>query len=105
VKGQLPGAFLDGYNATIMAYGQIRFGKTLTMKIDSQLTSISDDLDVDLGNAATGLQGVCCMISENKKMMRIEGSNKRFVRKRFVRKRGFNKWRFKKKDLKVKSLR
>jgi len=87
VKGQLPGAFLDGYNATIMAYGQIRFGKTLTMKIDSQLTSISDDLDVDLGNAATGLQGVCCMISENKKMMRIEGSNKRFVRKRFVRKR------------------
>jgi hypothetical protein len=45
------------------------------------------------------------MISENKKMMRIEGANKRFVRKRFVRKKmGFNKWRFKKKDLKVKRV-
>jgi hypothetical protein len=44
------------------------------------------------------------MISKNKKMMKIKGANKRFVRRRFVRRKEVNEWRFKRKDLKVKKV-
>jgi hypothetical protein len=45
VKGQLLGAFLDGYNSTILAYGQTGSGKTYTMGSEAHLESDESSLD------------------------------------------------------------